>query len=101
MPADEVPAIIPAAVEAVRREATSALPTAEAFKLETVSIAVLSAALSVAALGSASAEAPAGAACTPAPTLAEAGAAEPNAEPSVRDEAEYVTVLAFDEVFCF
>ena len=47
------------------------------------------------------AEAPAGAACTPAPTLAEAGAAEPNAEPSVRDEAEYVTVLAFDEVFCF
>ena len=101
LPADEVPAIIPAAVEAVRREATSALHTAEAFKLETVSIAVLSAALSVAALESASAEAPAGAACTPAPTLAEAAAAEPNAEPSVRDEAEYVTVLAFDEVFCF
>ena len=102
LPAEaEAPAIIPAALEAVRREATSALPTAEAFKLETVSTAVLSAALSAAAPRPASAEAPAEAACTPAPTPTEAEEAEPNAEPSVREEAAYVTVPALEDVFCF
>ena len=98
LPAEaEAPAIIPAALEAVRREATSALPTAEAFKLETVSTAVLSAALLAAAPRPASAEA-AEAACAPALTPAEP---ELNAEPSVREEAAYVTVPALEDVFCF
>ena len=96
----EVPASIPDVSEAVRREATSALPTAEAFKLETVSTASLFAALSATPPSPASAEDSVEAACVPAPALAETEAAELNAEPEVREVAEYVTVPVFEEV-CF
>lgn len=97
----EVLASIPDVSEAVRREATSALPTAEAFKLETVSTASLFAALSAVPPRPASAEEPVEAACTPARALAETEAAEQNAEPEVREEAQYVTALVFEEVTCF